>query len=234
MNVIKQIVQLQNIDTQLQEINELLGDLPARVEELDREKKELIEALENGKKRIQETERELARLGLHIKEVQEKTTQLKDQLFRVTNNRQYDALTQEIEFLKTDLEKSELENLELLELKEQLQDRLASQEKNLESLTTNLEQRRKNLEAKMAESAAQKSELDAQRAKVSKSIDPVILARYQRVSEAREGLAVVPIKGNACGGCGAMVTPQVISNIRQGTGIFTCDVCSRFLYWELS
>lgn len=234
MNVIKQIVQLQNIDTQLQEINELLGDLPARVEELDREKKELIEALENGKKRIQETERELARLGLHIKEVQEKTTQLKDQLFRVTNNRQYDALTQEIEFLKTDLEKSELENLELLELKEQLQDRLASQEKNLESLTTNLEQRRKNLEAKMAETAAQKSELDTQRAKVSKSIDPVILARYQRVSEAREGLAVVPIKGNACGGCGAMVTPQVISNIRQGTGIFTCDVCSRFLYWEPS
>jgi hypothetical protein len=234
MNVIKQIVQLQNIDTQLQEINELLGDLPARVEELNQEKKELLEALENGKKRIQETELELARLGLHIKEVQEKRTQLKDQLFRVTNNRQYDALTQEIEFLKTDLEKSELENLELLELKEQLQDRLASQEKNLESLTKNLEQRQKNLEAKMAESAAQKSKLDTQRAKVSKSIDPAILARYQRVSEAREGLAVVPIKGNACGGCGAMVTPQIISNIRQGTGIFTCDVCSRFLYWEPS
>ena len=95
-----------------------------------------------------------------------------------------------------------------------------------------METRRENLEVKMAESAARKSELEVQREKVVANIDATILSRYQRVSQAREGLAVVPIKGNACGGCGAMVTAQIISNIRQETGIFTCDVCSRFLYWE--
>jgi len=167
-----------------------------------------------------------------LAEIKQKIDKLKDQLSLVTSNKQYDALTQEIEYLKQEMDEVELEDLELEEEKETLQNDLQEKEENLESLSENLSTRRDRLEDLIAESADKKSELEKVREEKSIHIDPSVLGRYVRIRDARYGLAVVTIDGNSCSGCGFVVPTQSVSFIRKKTLLYNCDICSRFLYFD--
>jgi hypothetical protein len=150
----------------------------------------------------------------------------------VTSNKQYDALTQEIEYLKQAMDEVELEDLELDEEKETLQNDLQEKEENLESLSEDLRTRGGRLVDLIAESADKKAELEKDREEKSIHIDPSLLSRYVRIRDARYGLAVVTIDGNSCSGCGFVVPPQTVSVIRKKTSLYNCDICSRFLYFD--
>ena len=227
-----QLVELQAVDTQLQDLNELLGDLPKKVDKLRLEEDSLITAVGKGKNRLKEIELALNKAEHRLAEIKQKIDKLKDQLSLVTSNKQYDALTQEIEYLKQAMNEAELEDLELEEEKETLQNDLQEKEENLESLSEDLRIRRDRLENLIAESANKKSELEKEREEKSIHIDPSVLGRYVRIRDARDGLAVVTIDRNSCSGCGFVVPPQTVSVIRKKTLLYNCDVCSRFLYFD--
>jgi len=232
MNHIQQIITLQNIDSQLQEIAELLGDLPKRVEELKDEESLLIQSLEDGKSRIKELDVELNKSEGLVKDINLKINKYKDQLFLVTSNKQYDALQLEIDHLKDELDGIETKLLEHTEEKEQLEERVQSEEENLDLLKKDLIDRRSKLEIMMNQSSEKKLKLESDRKLQIGAIDKSILTQYSRISDARDGLSVVTITGSACGGCGAFVPPQIVSEVRAAKGFRTCDSCSRFLYWE--
>ena len=229
---VTQLVELQAVDTQLQDLNELLGDLPKKVDKLRLEEESLINAVDNGKNRLKENLLAINKREHHMAEIKQKIDKLKDQLSLVTSNKQYDALTQEIEYLKQEMDEVELEDLELEEEKETLQNDLQEKEENLESLNEDLRIRRGRLENLIAESADKKSELEKEREEKSIHIDPSVLGRYVRIRDARDGLAVVTIDGNSCSGCGFVVPPQTVSVIRKKTLLYNCDVCSRYLYFD--
>ena len=229
---VTQLVELQAVDTQLQDLNELLGDLPKKVDKLRLEEESLINAVDKGNNRLKEIELALNKAEHHMAEIKQKIDKLKDQLSLVTSNKQYDALTQEIEYLKQAMNDAELEDLELEEEKETLQNDLQEKEENLESLSEDLRIRRDRLENLIAESANKKSELEKEREEKSIHIDPSVLGRYVRIRDARDGLAVVTIDRNSCSGCGFVVPPQTVSVIRKNTLLYNCDVCSRFLYFD--
>ena len=202
MSKILSLVELQNVDTQLKDLNELLGDLPKKVEKLRLEEEGLINDVNQGKDRLKEIELSLNKAEHQMADYKAKINKLKDQLSLVTSNKQYDALTQEIEYLKTELDEEELKDLEFEEEKESLMNNVKEKEENLESLSKDLSVRREKLEELMSESAENKSALEKEREKKLLNIDESILSRYSRVSNAREGLAVVKLDGSACGGCG--------------------------------
>ena len=229
---VSQLVELQTLDTQLQDLNELLGDLPKKVDKLHQEEESLINAVDKGKNRLKEIELALNKAEHRLAEIKQKIDKLKDQLSLVTTNKQYDALTQEIEYLKQAMDEVELEDLELDEEKETLQNDLQEKEENLESLSENLKTRRGRLVDLIAESADKKAELEKEREEKSIHIDPSLLSRYVRIRDARDGLAVVTIDGNSCSGCGFVVPPQTVSVIRKKTLLYNCDICSRFLYFD--
>ena len=229
---VTQLVELQALDTQLQDLNELLGDLPKKVDKLRLEEESLINAVDKGNNRLKEIELALNKAEHHMAEIKQKIDKLKDQLSLVTSNKQYDALTQEIEYLKLAMNEAELEDLELEEEKETLQNDLQEKEENLESLSEDLKIRRGRLENLIAESADKKSELEKEREGKSIHIDPSVLGRYVRIRDARDGLAVVTIDVNSCSGCGFVVPPQTVSVIRKKTLLYNCDICSRFLYFD--
>ena len=104
MNKILSLVELQNVDTQLKDLNELLGDLPKKVEKLRLEEEGLINDVNQGKDRLKEIELSLNKAEHQMADYKAKINKLKDQLSLVTSNKQYDALTQEIEYLKTELD----------------------------------------------------------------------------------------------------------------------------------
>ena len=232
MSVIQRIVALQKIDSQLQDIAELLGDLPGKVDGLKNEESALIKSVEDGKVRIKELELEISKFDGQMTDIKEKIDKYKDQLFLVTTNKQYDALQYEIDHLKDGLDDIETKTLEYTEEKETLEERIKSEEENLDTLSKDLIERREKLEVLMNESSEEKTKLELQRDKKRKDIENTTLSRYDRIHTARKGISVVHVQGTACGGCGAFIPPQIISEVKAEKGSHTCDSCSRFLYWE--
>jgi predicted nucleic acid-binding Zn-ribbon protein len=232
MSSVKKLIELQNIDTQLMEIEDILGDLPKKVDELFLEEEQSIKNIEDGKQRIKEIKLDLNKIELRVKEDNQKIDYLKDQLFKVTTNKQYDALMLEIDHLKEQLDKDETVDIELMEEKDTLEEQIKNQEKNVESVSKDLLERRESLEKMLLESAEQKKQLESDRNKLVDSIELHVLKRYNVVRQARRGTAVVPVLGASCSGCGAVVPPQKIAEIRADKTPYACDECSRFLFIE--
>ena len=175
---------------------------------------------------------ELHKKEVDISQLDGKVGSLKDQLFLVTNNKQYDALMKEIDHLKEKKSVSENETIELLDEKEKLTKDVESMESELTGLSEDLSERRQKLEAAISESADEKTILEKEKQARKDKIDTNIISVYDRVMDARDGLAVVPIVGSGCGGCGAHIPPQTLTEVRAKTGIHRCDICGRFLYNE--
>ena len=125
------LVELQGIDTKLKDLNDLLGDLPSKVEGLNQQEESIKSSLQSKKDRVKELEVELHKKEVDISQLDGKVDSLKDQLFLVTNNKQYDALMKEIDHLKDKKSASENETIELLDEKEELIKDVESMESEL-------------------------------------------------------------------------------------------------------
>ena len=226
------LIELQGIDTKLRDLNDLLGDLPSKVELLNQQEESTKNSLDENKKRLKEIEVEIQKRELEITQIEDKISKIKDQLFLVTNNKQYDALMTEMDHFKDKKSTFESETISFLEEKEELTASVKTLETELSELSESLKQRRKKLESAISESADEKLLLEKQRKERVDKIDVNIISVYDRVMGARDGLAVVQIEGSGCGGCGAHIPPQTITEVRAKTAVHRCDMCGRFLYNE--
>ena len=226
---IARLVELQDIDSQLEDLNSLLGDLPKMVDELNEKENSLSERVEADKVSLKEVKLNSSKSEKVNSDIQEKINKLTDQLFLVTNNKQYDALTNEIEHLKE--QKKENEELLILNLeqKETLEKNINENEASLEELKTDLDVRRNKLDEALSETADEKAALENSRKKQVTEIDDNTMQVYNKVISARSGIAVVPLSGNSCGGCGAALPLQMVSEIRAGD-LHNCQSCGRFVY----
>lgn len=226
---ITNLVELQDIDSQLEDLNSLLGDLPKMVEELNEKENNLKAKIQNDKISLKDVTLNTNKSETTNSELQEKINKLTDQLFLVTNNKQYDALTNEIEHLKEQKEEHEFLIISYIEEKEMLEKNITNHETELEELKTNLESRRKKLDAALSDTAEEKAILEKSREQQIVKIDENTIQVYNKVISARSGVAVVSLSGDSCGGCGAALTLQLASEIRAGD-IHRCDSCGRFVY----
>ena len=226
----EKLIELQGIDTKLRDLNDLLGDLPSKVEELDQQEESIKNSLVEQKDRLKELEVEMHKRDVSIAQINDKINKFKDQLFLVTNNKQYDELMLEIDHLKEQRASSEMESISFLEEKETLTESVESMESELGELSKNLRVRREKLETVISQSSEEKTSLEQQRTEQVNGIDLSIVSVYDRVMKARDGLAVVHLSDSACGGCGAHIPAQTITEVRAKTVVHRCDVCGRFLY----
>ncbi|HIA93687.1 MAG TPA: hypothetical protein EYO16_00230 [Candidatus Marinimicrobia bacterium] len=228
----EKLIELQGIDTKLRDLNDLLGDLPSKVDELNQQEESIKNSLVENKERMKKLEVESHKGEVRIAEINDKVNKLKDQLFLVTNNKQYDALMHEMDHMKEERTTIETETFSFLEEKETLTESVETMESELGSLSNDLTVRREKLESAISDSAEEKSILEQQRSEQVNGIDLNTVSIYNRVFEARDGLAVVNLSGNGCGGCGAHIPMQKVTEVRANTTIHRCDVCGRFLYSE--
>lgn len=226
---ITNLVELQEIDSQLEDLNSLLGDLPKMVEELNEQESRLLDKIEKNKTRLKKINLNSNKSETANADIQEKINKLTDQLFLVTNNKQYDALTHEIDYLKEQKEEHESHLLSYIEEKEILDKEVSEDEKFLEELKTDLDSRRKKLEAALSETAEEKAALEESRENQIVKIDSSTVQIYTKVISARSGVAVVSLSGDSCSGCGAALPIQMASEIRAGHA-HRCDNCGRFVY----
>ena len=226
---ITHLVELQDIDSQLDDLNGLLGDLPNMVEELNEQESRLISKLEEDKTRLKEISLSLNKSETGNSEIQEKINKLTDQLFLVTNNKQYDALTNEIDHLKKQKDENDSHIISSMDEKEILEKSMSENETSLESLKSDLDIRLKKLETALSETSEEKAALEKSRVKQISKIDSSTIQIYTKVISARSGIAVVSLSGDSCGGCGAALPIQMASEIRAAH-THRCDNCGRFVY----
>ena len=228
---ITHLVELQDIDSQLDDLNGLLGDLPKMVEELNEQESRLLSKIEEDKTRLKEINLSLKKSETANSEIQEKINKLTDQLFLVTNNKQYDALTNEIDHFKKQKDENDSHIILSMDEKEILEKSISENETSLEDLKTNLGIRRKKLETALSETSEEKAALEKSREKQISKIDSSTIQIYTKVISARSGVAVVSLSGDACGGCGAALPIQMASEIRAAVAhTHRCDNCGRFVY----
>lgn len=226
---VKYLVELQNIDSQLEDLNNLLGNLPKMVEELNQKENDLLSKIEENKIKLKNINLSSNKSETSNSQIDEKINKLTDQLFLVTNNKQYDALTSEIEHLQDQKSNHETDLLTYIEEKEIIEKEIVDDEKLCEELKEDLNNRRGKLEKAMSETADEKKALEKSRNQKVSEIDVNTIQIYTKVFSARGGIAVVSLSGDSCGGCGAALPPQKASEVRSGEP-HRCDSCGRFLY----
>ena len=227
---LRKLYALQQIDSKLDEIEVLKGELPVEVNDLDDEIAGLETRTNNLKAGIKEVEAEVTYLKSKIKEAETLQKKYKKQLDDVKNNREFDALTKEIELQGLEVQLCEKKIREA-------QTRIDAKDEVLKEAKVRMSEKKKNLEAKKVELEKIIENTDKEEKKLKragnaarKDIDDRLIAAYEKIRKSyRNGLAVVPVDRDACGGCFNQIPPQIQLEISQRKKIIACEHCGRIL-----
>lgn len=224
------LYELQRIDSKIDEINKVKGDLPLEVQDLEDE-------MAGMQTRIDKIAAEIEELNTLTKQRKRETDQAKimianykEQQNNVRNNREFDAITKEIEYQELEIELAEKRLKEYAVAIKSKKLQLEEAEALGKERAADLEAKKSELEGIEAETAPQVAEFGAQADKIKVKIDDRLLTAYERIRRnVHNGLAVVTVKRDACGGCYNRIPPQRQVDIRQGKKIIICEYCGRIL-----
>jgi hypothetical protein len=221
---------LQAIDSQIDEIKKVRGALPEEVQDLEDEIAGYQTRVDKQQEEQKDLESSISANKTAIKDAEKLIKKYEEQQMNVRNNREYDAITKEIELQQLEiqiLEKRIKEAYEKIELKKQEIEETKTQ---LGDKENDLKAKKDELDAIVKESEADEKKIDKDREKAAKNVDERLLKSYDKIRKnMRNGLAVVPVKRGACGGCFNVVPPQKQAEIREKKKIIVCEHCGRVL-----
>lgn len=227
---LKNLFQLQTILSETDRIRTLRGELPLEVEDLE-------DSIEGLKTRISKNEMELADLQASISgyrgKIETATTQLatyKEQMDHVRNNREYDLLNKEIEFQTLEIELCNKRIRESQSVVVGKEEALVKSKEELEGRMQDLEIKKNELDEIVAETKADEEKLREKAKNIETSIEPRLLQSFKRIRKnTRNGLGIVYVQRDACGGCFAKIPPQRQLDVRMRKKIIVCEYCGRIL-----
>jgi predicted nucleic acid-binding Zn-ribbon protein len=220
---------LQKVDSSLDELEEMKGDLPAEAANLEAQMNEQENHVQELEATIKQAVIDRDKSDLETVSLREKIEKYKTQQYQVKSNRQYDALSREIDAAQEMISQHE-RNVETLEGKMTVaREDLEKAKAQIEGISKELNEKRQELEEVSRSNEDEELRLKHNREKLVVRIDRSDLAVYERIRKAKGGLAVVPVKRNACGGCYNAVPPQKVLELRRNNKIYTCEHCGRIL-----
>tara|TARA_Y100001970_G_C13981878_1_gene723610 strand:+ start:72 stop:788 length:717 start_codon:yes stop_codon:yes gene_type:complete len=228
---LKQLISLQDVDSKIIEINSMAGDLPERVESKEKKINDLNLEIQNKNSKIEELEKEIRKLNAENEDSQIKLDKHKSQLFLVKSNKEYDALNEEIDYLKTSLSESEDKFLSLETEKDELSDAKKIDETEIESLKEKLIKEQELLNKTMSDSELELNSLNTKRKGIVKDISDNHLSLYNKLKDAL-GMGIAPLNGGCCGNCFSMLPPQMVIEIKSNQIIHSCPSCSVMAFWR--
>jgi predicted nucleic acid-binding Zn-ribbon protein len=224
------LVELQVVDSYLNKIIQLRGNLPFEVQDLEDVILSLDMKIQEIQSKIDANKKNISSLKISIKEQEDLLKKYDEQQMQVKNNREFEAISKEIEITHLEIQAfkrkiaiAEKQNGELKELLDVYQEKKQSKEKDLEI-------KQKELKEIIAMTEKEEKELNNIKEKIVAKVDKRLLNSYERIKRnMRNGLAVVSTDREACGGCFAVVPPQRINEVKQFKKIIVCENCGRIL-----
>ena len=227
---IKRLIELQAIDIEAYRFKTQLRKKPAEIEALKAE-------FESKKARLKQLEEELKAIQLaqkvhegDLKSKEEAIVRADGQLSQLKTNKEYTAKLMEIESIKADKSLIEEKILIGFDLIEASRKALESERAVVVSYEKEFTAKKKQIEDDMAVAQDQMKVKESQRSRLTPDVRPDVLARYDRILQNKDGLAIVPMVDHACGGCFMHLTEQRVDEIKRHDQIVNCDMCARILY----
>ena len=227
---LKNLYQLQTMLSEIDKIKTLRGELPLEVQDLEDEIEGLTTRIEKIQNEITELKAEVAHRRLTMQENLANIERYQEQLNNVRNNREYENLTKEIEYLQLDNQLCEKKIREAQEL-------ITNKLEDIERCKVLAEERRSDLDVKkseldeiISETKAEEEKLRERSKNLETTIEPRLLAAFKRIRKnSRNGLGIVYVQRDACGGCFNKIPPQRQLDIRMRKKIIVCEYCGRIM-----
>jgi hypothetical protein len=227
---LKTLYQLQAALSAIDEKRALRGELPLEVQDLEDEIAGLTTRVEKIQNEITEFQRAIAQKKGEIIEAEASVARYKSQLDDVKNNREYDTLSKEIEFQTLEIE---LCNKKIREANARIQDKkneLQANEEVIAERQGDLDMKRSELEEIMTETRAEEDKLKEKVKDLESKIETRLLTSFKRIRKnARNGLGIVYVQRDACGGCFNKIPPQRQLDIKMHKKIIVCEYCGRIM-----
>lgn len=230
---LKALYELQTIHTKIDKIRQVRGELPMEVADLEDDVAGLETRIQKIKNELDDLEDDIVTRKNLIKEAQANIKKYEGQLNDVKNNREYDAISKEVEIQGLDIQVSEKKIREFgfeITSKSQVYEKALA---DLEARKSDLDAKKEELGTITAETQKEENELSTLAEKATAGIEERLLIAYSRLRQnAKNGLAVVTIQRDSCSGCFNQIPPQRQSDIRQRKKIIVCEHCGRILVDE--
>ena len=227
---LKTLYQLQTTLSEIDEKRALRGELPLEVEDLEDEIAGLTTRIEKIQNDIDEYQRAVAQKKGEIETAKASVERYKSQLNDVKNNREYDTLSKEIEFQTLEIE---LCNKKIKEANYKVEEKKAELEQNqtiIEDRRQALDMKKAELDEIMEETRAEEEKLKTKVKELEVKIEPRLLTSFKRIRKnARNGLGIVYVQRDACGGCFNKIPPQRQLDIKMHKKVIVCEYCGRIL-----
>jgi len=226
------LIKLQALDTEIYTLNNKKEAMPQEIKLLEAAFEEKKLTLTNLEKTSLDLQKEKKDRELELGSKEEGIKKLQGQLYSLKTNKEYSTMLQQIDDAKADVSVAEDKILQALEQIDKIKIDVEKEKQRLAGEENVLKAEKAKVQAEIKVIDDRLAQLEAQRKQVSPGIDQKILAQYDRILASRNGLAIVTVRGNSCGGCNMFVPPQVINLIKMYDHIITCEMCNRILYIE--
>ncbi len=228
-NKLRSLYALQHLDRQLDELEELKGDLPREIRTLEVARNDLQEKRSALERAMRSSFAERDSADNEILQLKEKVERYKSQQTKVRNNREYDALTKEMDNAVELISRLEKQMEDLENKATTARSEIEGMAKQIDELEPQLEEKNADLAEISKNTIDEETRLRARREKAAKQVAKHDILTYERIRKARNGIAIVPVKRNACGGCFNRVPPQTILELKQNSRVYICERCGRIL-----
>ena len=233
LTVEEKLKTLYNLQTTLSAIDEkraLRGELPLEVEDLEDEIEGLTTRVEKIEYEIQDFQNAINQKRGEIENAQASVERYQRQLDDVKNNREYDTLTKEIEFQTLEIELCNKKIKEAFIKVDECKRDLEKTDALIADRQQALEEKRNELDEIMEETKEEEDKLKAQAKELEEKIEPRLLSSFKRIRKgARNGLGIVTVQRDACGGCFAKIPPQRQLDIKMHKKVIVCEYCGRII-----
>jgi uncharacterized protein len=227
---LRALYSLQLVDSEIDKIKTLRGELPLEVQDLEDEIAGLETRLGNVKEEVINLEKAVSKKHNEITDAEALIKKYEEQQKNVRNNREFDSLSKEIEYQNLEIE---LFNKKIKEFTFQIEEKkvvITESEATLSERKTDLENKKSELDEIISDTQKEEEGLYKSLEKIEEIIEDRLLTAYKRIrANARNGLAVVPVQRDACGGCFNQIPPQRQLDIKSRKKIIVCEYCGRIL-----
>jgi predicted nucleic acid-binding Zn-ribbon protein len=233
LSVEQKLINLYNLQTMLTEIDKiktLRGELPLEVQDLEDEVAGLQTRIQNFQLDSKDIDTAIGQQRIKITDSNSLINKYKEQLDNVRNNREFDNLSKEIEFQGLEVELAEKRIREFTVESKAINEEIAKSKVLLEERQADLKSKKEELDEIVSETKIQEEQLREKAKQLETTIEPRLLAAFKRIRKsARNGLAVVYIQRDACGGCFNKIPPQRQLDIKLRKKTIVCEHCGRII-----
>ena len=227
---LRALYELQSVVSEIDKIKTLRGELPLEVQDLEDELTGLKTRIVNLEDEVKTLETAIKNKKIAIKDSETLITKYTEQQNNVRNNREFDSLSKEIEFQTLEIELSEKRIKEFTAEMAEKKEAIDSSKSLLKEREEDLDRKNNELNEITQETKIEEEKLRSKSEKIESFIEPRLLTAFKRIRKnARNGLAVVTIQRDACGGCFNKIPPQRQMDIANRKKIIVCEYCGRIL-----